>query len=175
MAKVKSLIGDTEQFDYHFVGSEAVEVTDPGHLAKFRGNASFEVKGETAAADANQQIGKPSADLDKANARIEELEAEVEKLTKRDENGDTEEMAALRVKFSAAWADLTGKYDKAVADLAALQAQHALKAEHHGGGKFNITKGEDVLAKGLSKADADAFNALSDAEKAEYVQGLKAE
>lgn len=46
----------------------------------------------------------------------------------------------------------------------------ALKAEHHGGGKFNITKGETVLASGLSKADADAFNALSDDEKAEYVK-----
>lgn len=44
-----------------------------------------------------------------------------------------------------------------------------LKAEHHGGGKFNITNGESVLAKGLSKADADAFNSLSDDEKAAYV------
>lgn len=45
----------------------------------------------------------------------------------------------------------------------------ALKAEHHGGGKFNITKGEEVLAKGLSKADADAFNAMSDEDKTAYV------
>lgn len=48
-----------------------------------------------------------------------------------------------------------------------------LKAEHHGGGKFNITKGEEVLAEGLSKADADAFNALSDEDKAEYVKAKK--
>jgi hypothetical protein len=45
-----------------------------------------------------------------------------------------------------------------------------LKAEHHGGGKFNITNGESVLAKGLSKADADAFNAMTPAEQAEYVK-----
>lgn len=45
----------------------------------------------------------------------------------------------------------------------------ALKAEHHGGGKFNITKGEEVLLSGLSKADADAFNDLSDDDKAAFV------
>ena len=45
-----------------------------------------------------------------------------------------------------------------------------LKAEHHGGSKFNITRGEEVVAEGLSKADADAFNAMSDEEKAEYVK-----
>lgn len=45
-----------------------------------------------------------------------------------------------------------------------------LKAEHHGGGKFNITRGEEVLQSGLSKADADAFNALSDEDKAAFVQ-----
>lgn len=44
-----------------------------------------------------------------------------------------------------------------------------LKAEHHGGGKFNITKGEEVLLQGLSKADADAFNAMSDEDKAAFV------
>ena len=45
----------------------------------------------------------------------------------------------------------------------------ALKAEHHGGGKFNITKGEEVLLGGLSKTEADEFNALSDDDKAAFV------
>lgn len=44
-----------------------------------------------------------------------------------------------------------------------------LKAEHHGGGKFNITEGEKTLLSGLSKADADAFNALSAEDKAAFV------
>lgn len=44
-----------------------------------------------------------------------------------------------------------------------------LKAEHHGGGKFNITQGEQVLLSGLSKEDADAFNGLSDDDKAAFV------
>ncbi len=52
-------------------------------------------------------------------------------------------------------------------------ADVGLKAEHHGGGKFRITQGEDILLKGLSKADADAFNALSDEDKAAYVEAHK--
>lgn len=47
-----------------------------------------------------------------------------------------------------------------------------LKAEHHGGGKFNITKGEEVLAGGLTKADADAFNDMTPDEQAAYVADL---
>lgn len=49
-----------------------------------------------------------------------------------------------------------------------------LKAEHHGGGKFNITEGETVLLSGLSKADADAFNGMSDEDKAAFVADQKA-
>ena len=49
-----------------------------------------------------------------------------------------------------------------------------LKAEHHGGGRFNVTHGEEVLLKGLSKADADAFNAMSAEDKAEYVKAEQA-
>lgn len=52
-----------------------------------------------------------------------------------------------------------------------VTATTGLKAEHHGGGKFNITNGETVVAKGLTKADADAFNAMSEEEKTAYVTG----
>lgn len=55
----------------------------------------------------------------------------------------------------------------------AKNAQPGLKAEHHGGGKFNITEGETVLLGDLSKADADAFNALSDEDKAAFVADQK--
>lgn len=48
-----------------------------------------------------------------------------------------------------------------------------LKAEHHGGGKFRITEGETVLLSDLSKDDADAFNALSDEDKAAFVADQK--
>lgn len=50
-----------------------------------------------------------------------------------------------------------------------------LKAVHFGGGKFNIVNGDDVLAKGLSKADSDAFNGMSDDDKAAYAATLKTE
>lgn len=102
MAKVTYLDGRTSQFGYEFTAGMPTEVTDEKHLAKFRGNAAFDV-----------------------------TEAKEPKAT---------------------------------------EPSTSLKAEHHGGGKFNITNGETVLAKGLSKADADAFNALSDEEKAEYVK-----
>lgn len=48
-----------------------------------------------------------------------------------------------------------------------------LKAEHHGGAKFNVTEGETVVLSGLSKADADAFNELSPEDKRAYVEASK--
>jgi hypothetical protein len=108
----------------------------------------------------------------------------------RDENGDTPDMATMRRQFDASYADITSQLQTSTAEVEKLtaelatanaeisklkqsQAPASLKAEHHGGGKFNITQGEAVLAQGLSKADADAFNAMSDAEKAAYVKESK--
>lgn len=50
-------------------------------------------------------------------------------------------------------------------------ADDVLKAVHRGGGRFSIMKGDTdaELAKGLTKADADAFNAMTEDEKAQYV------
>lgn len=53
-------------------------------------------------------------------------------------------------------------------------AKPALKAIHYGGGKFNVQSGDEVLLSGLSKADADAFNDLSDEDKAAFVAAEKA-
>lgn len=44
-----------------------------------------------------------------------------------------------------------------------------LKAIHKGRGVYAIVRGEEVIKEGLTKPDADAFNALSDEDKAEYV------
>jgi hypothetical protein len=65
------------------------------------------------------------------------------------------------------------KAKKAVTNPAGGDTKALLKAEHHGGGKFNITKGEEVLLAGISKTDADAFNALSDEDKAAFVADQK--
>jgi hypothetical protein len=51
-----------------------------------------------------------------------------------------------------------------------------LKATHNGGGRFIIVwgDGDDDVIKGLDKADAAQFNALSDTDKAAYVEAHKA-
>lgn len=61
------------------------------------------------------------------------------------------------------------KAKRTVTNPAAGDDKGTLKAEHHGGGKFNITQGEQVLLSGLSKEDADAFNGLSDDDKTAFV------
>ncbi|MCD1264536.1 hypothetical protein B5M44_24010 [Shinella sumterensis] len=104
-------------------------------------------------------------------------------LGERDENGDTEEMAEMRKRFDASYSALQSELqaekakvadlEKLIADRGASGQPAALKAEHHGGGKFNVTQGETMLLSGLSKADADAFNAMSDEDKAAYVEASK--
>jgi hypothetical protein len=56
----------------------------------------------------------------------------------------------------------------------AKEPDTGFKAEHHGGGKFNVTEGETVHLSGLSKADADAFNGMSPADQKAYVEAEKA-
>ena len=46
-----------------------------------------------------------------------------------------------------------------------------LKAIHRGRGSFSIMRGDKEVKDGLSKADADAFNAMSDEDKAAFVAG----
>lgn len=45
-----------------------------------------------------------------------------------------------------------------------------LHAKHKGRGKWSIFDGDKELKADLSKEDAEAFNAMSDDEKAEYVK-----
>ncbi|WJR67237.1 hypothetical protein QTA58_00235 [Neorhizobium sp. CSC1952] len=52
----------------------------------------------------------------------------------------------------------------------AKSEDNELKAVHRGRGSFSIMQGDKELKEGLSKEDADAFNAMSDGEKAEYVK-----
>lgn len=48
--------------------------------------------------------------------------------------------------------------------------EDGLKAVHNGGGRFVIKRDGEIIKEGLNKADADAFNALSDEDKAAYVE-----
>lgn len=47
--------------------------------------------------------------------------------------------------------------------------ESGLKAVHVAGGRFVIKKDGETIKEGLNKADADAFNGLSDEDKATYV------
>ncbi|MGV2110149.1 hypothetical protein ACQZ46_02605 [Agrobacterium salinitolerans] len=51
------------------------------------------------------------------------------------------------------------------------KSESGLKAVHVAGGRFVIKKDGDVVKEGLNKADADAFNGMSDEDKAAYVDG----
>lgn len=48
--------------------------------------------------------------------------------------------------------------------------EDGLKAVHNGGGRFIIKRGWETVKEGLNKSDADAFNAMSDEDKAEFVK-----
>lgn len=47
-----------------------------------------------------------------------------------------------------------------------------LAATHVGGGAFYIMRGDERLGDKMTKEDADAFNTMSAAEKAEYLTSL---
>jgi hypothetical protein len=58
---------------------------------------------------------------------------------------------------------------KAKAPAKAKAPVEGLKAVHIAGGRFKIVDGDVTVKEGLNKSDADAFNALSPEDKAEYV------
>lgn len=51
----------------------------------------------------------------------------------------------------------------------AKDAPAPLEAKHRGGGSYSIMRGDEEVVEKLSKADAEAFNAMSDDDKAAYV------
>ncbi|TPL06679.1 hypothetical protein [Mesorhizobium sp. B2-4-11] len=74
--------------------------------------------------------------------------------------------AELKVAKATGWFDFGKAAAKAATD-------DGLKAVHHGGGRFNVVKGDETLLSGLNKADADAFNVMSDEDKASYIEASK--
>lgn len=62
----------------------------------------------------------------------------------------------------------TGWFDFGKADKAKT-ADSTLKAVHRGGGSYSIMDGDKEVAEKLSKGDAEAFNAMSDEDKAKFV------
>jgi hypothetical protein len=78
---------------------------------------------------------------------------------------DDVELADAEAKIAKAtgWFDFSGK---AKAEASAT----ALKAEHAGGGAYFIMDGDKKVGESMKKEDADAFNALSDEDKAAFVK-----
>jgi hypothetical protein len=52
----------------------------------------------------------------------------------------------------------------------ASKKESALQAKHAGGGSWFIFDGDEKIGDAISKEDAEAFNALSDEEKAAFVK-----
>ena len=48
--------------------------------------------------------------------------------------------------------------------------QPAYEAKHRGGGSYSVMAGDEEVVEKLDKAEAEQFNAMGDAEKAEYVK-----
>jgi hypothetical protein len=77
---------------------------------------------------------------------------------------DVSDDVALRLKENRFFKPAKEKPAKEAAD------DNVLKAVHIAGGRFVIKQGDKAIKEGLNKADADAFNALSDEDKAAYVE-----
>lgn len=55
-------------------------------------------------------------------------------------------------------------------EVSELQPEASPTAVHRGRGSYSIMLGDEELKEGLSKADAETFNALSRDEQAEYLK-----
>lgn len=73
--------------------------------------------------------------------------------------------AELKVAKATGWFSFAGKDSAKSAEFQG----HALKAVHRGGGSYSIMDGDKEVAEKLSKEDAEAFNAMSDEDKAAFV------
>jgi hypothetical protein len=76
------------------------------------------------------------------------------------------ELSAAEAKVSKAtgWFDMSGK---AKAEPAGEPT--GLVASHRGGGRYFVMDGNNAVGEAMTKEDAEAFNALSDEDKAAFV------
>jgi hypothetical protein len=83
-----------------------------------------------------------------------------------EERNDLEIGAAdLRVAKATGWFEIDGK---ASAESAEFQGLPSYEAKHVGGGSYFIMDGDNRVGEAMKKEDAEAFNALSDEEKAKF-------
>lgn len=151
---------DTTQFGYEFIGSKPVEVTNVAHLRKFSGHPHFKVTG----AIPNEPVVRTAAERDSAALGFgsQELSGAAKPLPVVEPVQPQPEPGPDKVT--------PGQAD-------APDGDSDLRAVHRGRGVYAVMKGDtDVeVLPGLTKEDAEAFNALSAEDKASYVATAPAE
>jgi hypothetical protein len=146
---------DTTQFGYDFTAGKAVEVNNPAQLRKFAGHPFFTVSGSvpddntvrTAAERESALLGAGSQAVVTGAAPAGPVVAPVPDQPQRGPD-----------KVTPGQAD-------------APDGDSGLRAVHRGRGVYAVMEGdkdEEVLG-GLTKADAEAFNALNADDKLAYV------
>lgn len=148
---------ETVQFGYRF-GASPVEVSDAGHLATFAGHPFFEVVSEGPSPDPTPL---PPDDPVTGLVAVADGDGYVVK------QGDETLVSGLD-EAGAAWFNALSDEGKAEW-IAKGNSRRILEAKHRGRGSYSVMDGDDEVMEGLTKADADAFNALSDDDKEAYV------
>lgn len=116
-------------------------------------------------------LSQTNAEAPQLAGRIADLEQEKAGLI---EQGNDQRAEIDRLKEELRKAREAREATKPGTDGNKKTDETGMKAEHRGGGRFNVTSGETTLLSGLSKADADKFNAMSDEDKAKFVEAEKA-
>lgn len=151
-----ALPDDTEQFGYEFIGAKPVEVTNPAHLRKFAGHPHFKVSGTVPHDNAVVRTGaeRESAALGTGSQEtvtgVAKTAPAVQPVSDQPEPGPA--------KVTPGQAD-------------APNGDSDLRAVHRGRGVYAVMRGDkdEEVIEGLSKEDAEAFNALDADDKLAYV------
>lgn len=145
---------DTSQFGYDFIGDKPVEVTNPAHLRKFAGHPFFKVSGDLPKdAVVRTAAERESASLGSGSQEI------------------TTGVPAPVAVSPAPDAPEPGPDKVTPGQADAPNGDSGLRAVHRGRGVYAVMEGdkdEEVLG-GLTKQDAENFNALPADQKLAFV------
>lgn len=146
---------ETKQFGYDFTAGKAVEVSNPAQLRKFAGHPFFSVSGDVP----NDNTVRTSAERDSAM-----LGAGSQQVV-------TGVAAAGPVIAPVADQPQRGPDKVSPGQADKPDGDSDIRAVHRGRGVYAVVKGDkdEELIGGLSKAEAENFNALDAEQKLDYV------
>lgn len=133
--------------------------------AEAEAEAQRKIDAEKARKDAEKSAAEDQA---KRDAEAKRIEAEQEEKRKADEKARENGTSDANIEQPITNDGL--KVGHIPSEVPALEVSN-LEAKHRGRGSYSIMRGDEEVKEGLTKEDADAFNSLSDADKAEYVKG----